>query len=143
MIWSSRVFASSKSSRAAGWAQDRRVLALEFPGEEEELPVDHAAQPGQVRLDGSDAGERRDGQVVERDPVRVRAGLLDGQQGTLPRVLVLFAQAFLIGAVADGQRLGPVAVEQVGDHADDAGRVEHVNGGAVIGRGDPHRGVLA
>src|ERR1700736_2954791 len=34
-------------------AEDRGVLALEFPGEEEELPVDHAAQPGQVWLDDS------------------------------------------------------------------------------------------
>ena len=65
------------------------------------------------------------------------------QQRAPPRVLVLLAQALLIGAVAGGQRLGPVVVEQVGDHADDAGRVEHVNGGAVVGRGDPHRGVLA
>ncbi len=59
-------------------AEDRGVLALELPGEEEELPIDHAAQGGQVWLDGADTAERRDGQIVERDQVRVRARLLDG-----------------------------------------------------------------
>ncbi len=66
MISSSSVFASSNSSRATGCVQDRRVLALELPGQEQELPVDHLAQLGDARLDDADAGERRRRQVVER-----------------------------------------------------------------------------
>ena len=126
-----------------GLAEDRRVFALQLPGEEEELPVDHLAQRGQVRLDGPDPGEGRDGEVAERDPLTVGAGLLQGQQGPPLGLLVLLPEVLLIGAVGGVQRRGPVVAEQVGNHADDAGRVEDVDGGAVVRGRDPHRGVLA
>ncbi len=56
---------------------------------------------------------------------------------------MLFPQLLLVRLVADGQRQRPVVVEQVADHAGHPGRVEHVHGGAVVGRGDAHGGVLA
>ena len=88
-------------------AEDRGVLAFHFPGEEEELPVDHPAQRGQVWLDRANAGEGRDGQVVERDLLTICAGLLKGQQGTLLRLLVLLSQTLLLGAVSRRQAPGP------------------------------------
>ena len=80
-----------------GLAQDRRVFALQLPGEEEELPVDHLAQRGQVRLDGPDPGERRDREIAVRDPLTIGAGLLQGQQGPPLGLLVLLPELLLIG----------------------------------------------
>src|ERR1035437_10400687 len=50
--------------------KDGRVLALELPGQEEELPVDHPPEVLDLRGDGTDAGEGRDGQVTEGNVLR-------------------------------------------------------------------------
>src|SRR4029077_11807430 len=54
-----------------GPLQDRRELALQVPGVEEELPVDVAPKRLQLWLDEARTQERRLREVVERDPLPV------------------------------------------------------------------------
>src|SRR5215472_4189086 len=61
--------------------QDRGVLALQLPGQEEELPVDELAQPAQVRLEEPRPGERWHRQVVEAEPLPVGLRLPQRQHG--------------------------------------------------------------
>ena len=57
--------------------EDRGELPLQLPGVEEELPVDDIAQGQQVGLDEANALERRGGHVVERQPMAVRARVVE------------------------------------------------------------------
>src|SRR5207253_2307524 len=106
--------------------EDGGELPLQLPRVEEELPVDVFAQRRELRLDDPCAGERRRGQVVERQLLTVRARLLDGKERLPLALRVLVAQAFLIVAVLRVEAAAPFGIEQVGDDADDARRIEHV-----------------
>jgi len=55
---------------------------------------------------------------------------------------MLLAQPLLLGPITRGQHFGTLAVQQIRDDADDAGRVEHVYGRAFVRGRDPHGGVL-
>ena len=89
--------------------QDRRVLALQLPGEEEELPVDQLAQFGQRGSDRAHAGESRVRQV-RRNPA------VPGSRGPLPGTAAAgcggiraarAAAAARRGSPRPGQRLAP------------------------------------
>ena len=79
---------------------------------------------------------------VVSDLLAVRPGLPQRHQRPALLVGVLLAQQFLLAAVAPVEVGGPARVEQVGNHPDDAGGVEHVHRRPLVGRGDPDRGVL-
>src|SRR5207253_12179 len=87
--------------------EDRRELALQLPGVEEELPVDVAHELR--RLDGAlpDAGEGRDREVVEGDAVTVRARGFERQQRLAVTFGVLLAQPVLELAVLQVERRTP------------------------------------
>ncbi len=122
--------------------ENRRVLALELPGQEQELPVDHCAQVFDLRADDLRAHKCGRGQIVEGDDLPVGPGLVQAQQAFLLPVGVLVAQALLLGPVVGVELLGPLRVEQVRHHADDAGRIEHVQRRRVVRGGDAHCRVL-
>ena len=126
-----------------GLLEDRRELALQLPGVEEELPVDVLAERGEVGLDQAAAGELRHGQVVERDAVPVRARLRERQQRLALLLGVQVAQPILVGAVLGVEPHAPLGIEQVGDDADDARGVEDVDDRLRVRGRDPHRRVLA
>src|SRR6185437_4226995 len=79
--------------------KDRRELALQVPGMEEELPVDELDQLGDVGRGTAHAGERRLRQVVERHARAVRTGGLERQQRAPHLLRMLRAQALLQLAV--------------------------------------------
>jgi hypothetical protein len=93
--------------------QDRRVLALQLPGGEEELPVDQLAELGQAGRDNARPGERGYRKVVEADLVAVGPGLPQRHQRAALLVGVLAAEPFLVVAVAPVEVGGPGRVEQV------------------------------
>src|SRR5204862_8036768 len=87
-----RVAEQLASRRALGRAvQDRRVLALELPGVEEERPVDVLAQLCERWLDDLSSGERGVRQALKGQPKLLSARVAKGQQRA-PRRGVLRAQ---------------------------------------------------
>jgi hypothetical protein len=56
---------------------------------------------------------------------------------------VELAQTLLVAAILDVELAAPYGIEEIGDDADDARGIEHMDGLAAVGRRDPHRGVLA
>ena len=88
--------------------EDRRELALQLPGVEEELPVDVAARALEVGLDVARPGERRRRQVVEATRARGSPARLGEREQRLARALgVLLAQALLqLAVVARRARRG-------------------------------------
>ena len=79
--------------------------------------------------------------VLERLAVRARGG--ERQQRPALLLGVLHAQPLLLLAVLGVERAAAHRVEQVGDDADDARGVEHVDGLTAVGGRDPDGGVLA
>ena len=102
----------------------------------------NAAQLGELRLDGTRAGERRDREVVVVERLAIRPSGVDRKQRPALLLRVELAQAFLVAAILDVEHAAPHGIEEIGDDADDARGVEHVHRLAAVGRRDPHRGVL-
>ena len=69
----------------------RRVLALQLPRVEEELPVDVWAQRRQVGLDTARTGEGRPGELVEEDLLAVSPRRFERRERATLLVGVLLA----------------------------------------------------
>ena len=110
--------------------EDRRELALQLPGQEEELPVDHLAQLGERRRRPRavpvNAGTGRSSNATGSRFARAAASGSSGAPLLARRAARAAAPARRGCSTSSSPRA--VGVEQVGHHADDPGRVEHVHG---------------
>ena len=100
MISSSRVFASSNSSRATGWSRIAGYLPFSSQARKRNCQSIISRSAVSVGSTRPDAGERRDRQVVEGDLLAVGPGLREGQQRRAAAAGVLLAQPLLLGPVA-------------------------------------------
>jgi hypothetical protein len=105
-----------------GVVEDRRIPALELPGVEEERPVHVFAQRGDLLLDEPGSRERRRGEIlrVPLDRRAARPRLPERQHRLAPLLRVEGAEPILLDPVFRVQPRPPVAVQQVGDDADNA-----------------------
>ena len=124
--------------------EDLRVAAGEIPGLEERAPVDVIHQSGKVDVKGLDAKLGRHGRRVGGVAVPlegVGAGLVQADHRDAFFLGVLGAQLFVVGRHFRGKRLALAFGEQLGDHANGAGRIGHVDHRLVVVRGDLDGGV--
>ena len=125
-----------------GLLEDRREASLQLPGMEEELPVHVPTQRGQIGLDDPRAGELRSLEGVELDLLAVLSRGLDRDE-RLPVALAMAGRGLLLLLpVLAVERGAALVVQQVGDDADDAGGVEHMDGRVRVDGRDLDRRVL-
>ena len=130
MISSSSVLRVVEQLAGHRLVEDRRVLALQLPGEEQELPVDHRAQLGRgpasttrTPVNGGTGRSSKD------DLLAVGPRLLEGQQR---RAAAGWRAARAAAPAPRGWSVssagGALGSSRFGHHADDPRRVEHVHG---------------
>src|SRR5262249_51756076 len=122
--------------------EELRVLPLQLPRVEEELPVDVFAQRLELGLHHAHAGELRRRQVAELEPRAVRARLLDRAQRLALLRGVQVAEPLLVEAVVGVEALAALGIEEIRDDTGDARGVENVDDRLRVRRRDPNRGVL-
>ncbi len=121
-----------------GVVEDLRILAFQFPGGEEESPIDEARQlVERLPLDHAPADEGWLGNVLgtPHDGRLAGIGRGIGHQRASLFVGVNLAQLLLLGAGFLGESVPLRGIQQRGNHAHRARGIEHMQGGtAALGR---------